>query len=346
MTERKSILFPFWVGLGFYITIRLTVDSITKVKFWERPTATTAIELAGTIGLSYLIVQGISYLIHEFDKKQFDSPARQIRYELLRVWLFTALVFNIFANLLTALTDDGLNWHDLIINNILGSLITIVLYLYFRANKFLNSYVNEKLKSEKLQREKVETELQFLKAQINPHFLFNALNGIYVQIEDDPQASLRTLERFSDMLRYQLYECSKDKVLLQKEIDFLKNYIALEQNRKTDRLKLELDLNARYDQTQIAPFILQPLVENAFKHLGEPPWIKIKAKMEDAFFEFTVQNSTSGGNQSASPIDASGIGLQNVKRRLVLLYPDKHEFHIEQNTEHFHSSVKIKLDEN
>ena len=346
MQVQKNTLFPLWVGLGFYFSIRLTVDSITKVRFWERAISTTLIEIIGTILISYLIVYGLSFLIHRFDQMTFSSPEAKIKYELLRVWIFTMLLFNIFGNLIAATTDDGLNFHDLIVNNILGSLITIVLYLYFRARQFLNDYIKEKVKGEQLKREKIETELKYLKAQINPHFLFNSLNGIYVQIGENPKASQKTLEKFSQMLRYQLYECSNELVALEKEIAFLEDYISLEQLRKSEKLKLNSNLKGHFSNYKIAPFLLQPLVENAFKHLGGTLEIDIIASMKGQILHFQVSNTFVEAKPKLRIPTEGGIGLNNLERRLKLLYQDKHEFFTNRNGTHFIANLKVDLNEN
>lgn len=339
----ENRFYPFWIGLGYYACIRIATDSITKVRFWERPWSTTLAELIGTLAISYLVVFGINRIIRSFDKKTFDSPGQQLRYELFRVWLFTTILFNIFANLLTALTDDGLNVHDVVINNLLGSLITILLYLYFRANGFLEAFANEKVKSEQLQREKIETELKYLKNQINPHFLFNALNGIYFQIKESPNIAQETLDRFSKMLRYQLYECSGERVALKKEINYIKDYIEIERMRKTEALILDVDFSSGFNGYEMAPFLLQPLVENAFKHLSGTPEIRIKGHLEAHKFIFQVQNSIDPNLISKTMKVEGGIGLANVKRRLILLYPDAHELEIRQDANFFEVTLNLDL---
>jgi LytS/YehU family sensor histidine kinase len=188
-------------------------------------------------------------------------------------------------------------------------------------------------KNKKLEREQLEAELNFLKAQINPHFLFNSINNIYVLIEEDKKTASETLLRFSELLRYQLYECSVAKMPLQKETDFIKNFIQLEKLRLGEHIQVTDDMESVADYFQIAPFILLPFVENAFKHVSqnenETNSINIESAVHDNVFHLTVRNTCEDGNGEGSRLNG-GIGLQNVKRRLELLYPGKYNLDIKK----------------
>ena len=197
-----------------------------------------------------------------------------------------------------------------------------------------------------LEKEKLETELSFLKSQINPHFLFNALNSIYVLIDLDKKIASETLLRFSGLLRYQLYECSENEVDIDREILFLNDYIWLEKMRNGDLIEVDvqLDIAGRF---RIAPFMLIPFFENAFKHVSrhseQKNCISIKGIAENDMFSMTATNTY---NKSEGMNGKSGIGLQNVARRLELLYPGRHELEIIKNEDTFTVKLKIHAQQN
>ncbi|MEO1624782.1 MAG: histidine kinase [Bacteroidota bacterium] len=196
-----------------------------------------------------------------------------------------------------------------------------------------------------LEKEKLETELKFLKNQLNPHFLFNALNSIYFLIKKDPDLAADKLAGFSDLLRYQLYGANDASISLKAELDFLKKYADLAQLRKKRDLQVHWQLPERVDGLQIPPLVLLPFVENAFKHVAhERGWIKITAELDGESFLFSVSNNCSDDPIPEPPseqIESGGIGLVNVRRRLALLYPDQQLLQIQQETDHF--EVRLRL---
>jgi two-component system LytT family sensor kinase len=200
----------------------------------------------------------------------------------------------------------------------------------FIAVVVIGRYYKNAQYSKQLEKERLETELNFLKAQINPHFLFNALNSIYVLIDINKRTASDALLKFSGLLRYQLYECRENKVDVAREMLFLHDYIGLEKIRNSDNLEVLVDVPEKMPHFQIAPFLLIPFVENAFKHISihenESNFIRISARLANDHFSFSVSNSFDehAGNNN----DKGGIGLQNVKRRLELIYPEAHELDI------------------
>jgi len=224
--------------------------------------------------------------------------------------------------------------------------------------KMTRVWIQTKRRQQLLEREQLETELNFLKQQFNPHFLFNTINSIFFLIHKKPDTASGSLARFSELLRYQLYECNVPRIALNKEIDYLKNSIELEKLRQNDdvRVSLELDgdpIEARSandpdvtGQLCIAPFILMTFVENAFKHVskepGLPNWITIRLKVDRHRLSFFVSNSRSAGTVETVLHD-SGIGLKNVRRRLDLLYPGRHELKIQSDGVSFEVHLDLDL---
>lgn len=195
----------------------------------------------------------------------------------------------------------------------------------------------------KLQKEKLETEMKLLKSQINPHFLFNTLNNIYALSIVKSESTPEILLKLSDMLRYILYECNADWVNLTNELTYIKNYIDLKRLKDSKGLNISLNLEEGPTRYHIAPMILIPFIENAFKHSNienlKSGWIKIDLKFENQVLIFSVENTQP--ETSFTKDQQGGIGLKNVKRQLELMYPDKHILIINDNLQKFSVVLKI-----
>lgn len=198
-----------------------------------------------------------------------------------------------------------------------------------------------------LETEKLETELKYLKAQINPHFLFNTINSIFALIPRNPILASESLATFSNMLRYQLYECNDTMIDFDKELEFISNFIDLEKLRldaNSTQMHFEIQNETRSGQV-IAPFILIPFIENAFKHVskgkGNTNFIQMDLTADTKGLNMKVVNSMKKVASLSDTTSHSGIGLKNVKRRLNLMYPEKHSLHIEELEERF--TVKLKM---
>lgn len=198
-----------------------------------------------------------------------------------------------------------------------------------------------------LEKERAEAELQNLKSQLNPHFLFNTLNNIYSLIAFSPERAQEAVHDLSRLLRYVLYESSQPMVPLEKDLDFLRNYIELMRIRLPRHVELKTDLISSAPGTLIAPLLFISLVENAFKHgvsNNKPSFIDIKIHQEKNLVVCAISNSyfpkTSGQDKSGS-----GIGLVNLERRLSLLYPGHHAFRCEQEGDAYRSSLSITLND-
>jgi len=205
-----------------------------------------------------------------------------------------------------------------------------------------------KLNLEMALKEKTKAELDFLKAQLNPHFIFNSINAVYVQIDMDPVKAKETLHTFSELLRYQLYECKADKVQVSKELEYLNHYIELQKVRKDHRYQIEFSYSYGVNDLFIAPLLLMPFVENAFKYVSgyrhKLNTIALQVKLKEHMFSFNIRNSTEpGSHQNLASPTSSGIGLANVKRRLELIYPGRHELTITREKDFFEVNLTIKL---
>ena len=196
--------------------------------------------------------------------------------------------------------------------------------------KFVKRWWQKQKETELLAKEKTKAELQLLKAQVHPHFLFNTLNNIYFfTLTNSTQAPVM-IKKLSGMLHYILNECDKPLVPLKKEIKMINDYMALEKIRYAEQMQMTIDIEDKHDNKMIAPLLLIPFVENSFKHgaskMITQPWVKLYIYIENNRLHFTIRNSKP---PTKEPARSNGnIGLKNVKKRLELLYPGTHELDI------------------
>lgn len=202
----------------------------------------------------------------------------------------------------------------------------------------------EQLRSEKQVKEKLAAELDLLKNQINPHFLFNIHNSIYFLIHEDPRAAEKAVLMLSEIMRYQLYECNAATVSLKKELHNISNYIELEKIRIGNKVRIEYTFANREHAFQIAPFILLALVENAFKHISDfangNNFIDMEMKTTEDNFYLSVRNSMEKKTGNTNEI-AKGIGLKNLLRRLELIYGEKFELLLSNENQVFSAHLKL-----
>jgi hypothetical protein len=333
--------FPPLYGLLVYFTIRLLLDSVTGMKFWKRDMAQNALELSITILVSYLVLWLYQRLFRYFDERwPADFSYRRISRELLYVFLVNLVVVNASFTPMAALTDDGLQWYDVVDINTIPLLYALIYYGIVRSSTFLRAYVAGRVQLEKLTNDKLETELKFLKAQYHPHFLFNALNTIYFQMDENVAEAKKSVEKFSELLRYQLYD-QQQTVPVSQEIHYLENFIQLQEIRSSEKLRLSVHFDRALNGQLVYPLLFLPLVENAFKYVGGEYYIHIEAVVEGEELRFSVRNAL----PLEMPVPGSGgIGLENLRRRLELLYPGQHGFHAERHNGEFLASLSLHLE--
>ncbi len=221
----------------------------------------------------------------------------------------------------------------------ISCMIKIITDLYFMEQRLLE-----------IEKEKISTELNFLRSQVNPHFLFNVMNTIYFQIDKTNADARLSIEKFSEMLRYQLYECTTDKIQIQKELHYIKNYVAIQ----TLRMEKDSDINltiGEMDDFLIAPLLILPIVENAFKHVSnfkEAGKNKIHFVVKNEDKNTFIVESINTYDQSEGQkhlLQSGGLGMQNLKRRLELLYPGRHELNIEKKDNTYQTILKLQYND-
>lgn len=332
--------FPVVFGLLIYASIRTVTDITQGDKFWERPWKTNVLEIAGTIVVSFLMKWILDYFIKKFEKNSDKKITRHDIFKEFLIILAANLIFlHVFVVPMIALTDDGLQLEDYVIAMIIPSLYALLYFAIVRGNQYLKNYTEQKVQLEKITNNQLQTELKFLKAQYHPHFLFNALNTVYFQMDENVNEAKKTVEKFSELLRYQLYD-QQQIVPISQEIDYLSNFIDIQKVRTSEKLQLKTRFDESLNGQQVYPLLFLPLVENAFKYVGGDYLIDIDARAKADEIEFSVTNSLP---LTPFPEKQNGIGLENLKRRLELLYPGKHELNIEKRNNEFKVSLKLKL---
>jgi LytS/YehU family sensor histidine kinase len=313
-------LFPPLYGLFFYTVLRLVSDLTNQYEFWHRSFRQNSSEIVGTILFSYLLVRIPHYFLRKFTSKtgQQDQTIFGEFGQILLAAIVLATVVCVLVHI--AANDYPIGIDDLVIVNVLMSLFMLLHYAILRGNSFIKAYIEQKVLVEKIRNDQLATELKFLKAQYHPHFLFNALNTIYFQMDENVSAAKLSVEKFSELLRYQLYD-QQQTVPVSQEMRYLANFIQLQQTRASEKLRLTVHFDQNLDGQQVYPLLFLPLVENAFKYVGGDYQVSIDACLQGSTIRLEVEN----GVPSEIPIKKEkGIGLENLKRRLELLYPDKH----------------------
>jgi sensor histidine kinase YesM len=230
------------------------------------------------------------------------------------------------------------------INLFFSVYIIITSLLKLSKSWFLVSELQKELLEK--EKQKTEVELKALKAQINPHFFFNTLNSIYSMALDKDERLPGTILQLSELMRYFLYESRDNFIPLEKEMAVLDNYIALQKIRSDSKLNFEIKRSGEFNGQQIAPLLLITFLENAFKHGAKGSsgntFIKLDIKVEKNKLNFTVENNK-GIIDEVNTGDHNGLGLENVKRQLELLYPGKHLLNIKDQQDRFVVALQLSL---
>ena len=244
---------------------------------------------------------------------------------------------------------DGYTHHEGFYYSIrfaVGSFVTSVLVSAFVASlRFFTEWQELEEQKTKFKNEKLTAELKFLRNQINPHFLFNTLNNLYSLAYSNSPQTTEVISRLSQMMRYMVYDCNHDTVSLEKEIEYIKNYISLEKLRLNNNTPIDFNITGDPSNKQIMPLLLIPFLENAFKHgvsNSHPSWIKANLDCRNKTITLFVQNSINI-NSGASASSNSGVGLENLKRRLILNYPERHKLEFSASNNQYTANLEVQL---
>ncbi|MDR1501714.1 MAG: histidine kinase [Prevotella sp.] len=328
---------PFLLALVTTTGIRLISDISTSSPFWNRAAAINLKDFIISIIGCYLLDFGLRYHI-----RRKNNDIQKGRQSFLDYAWIGLLIF-IGTNISLVVAHYFIEYPNYLVDFIIAYVVVIPIGLFYyamiRNTQIHKSYNEQALQLEKLRNKQLEAELDFLKAQYHPHFLFNALNTVYFQIDEEQEAAKRTTELLSDLLRYQLYGI-KHEATMQQEIEYLETYIKFQQLRTNERLVIKTQFDPQLNTQKIQPLLFQPLIENAFKYIGGEYHLNISLKPEGNQIIFRIENST------PQPMPDSrkdkGIGINNLQRRLELLYPDKHSLRTEQKDNSFFAELIIE----
>lgn len=339
----------FWVIFSLFELIDLFAsDNVSS----ERILFSVLFHLLLTLGLCGVVyVNNLFLLPRFFEKKKYALYFLSVTVWMLVTSKVTEIFFDYFLRRKPEyLTEATTGFTDF---PYVAALFLVALFLFgFTMAKFANDYLLHEDAVKMMEKKQVESELNFLKSQINPHFLFNTLNSIYSLALKKSDETAEVVLKLSDLLRYILYECNTDRILLSKEIETLNNYVELERirTRSTDRIRFSV--NGDPGQIKVAPLIWISFVENAFKHgmgsRGTDGFVNIEMDISPQAVVFKCMNNFDESRPVITPDSegkkAGGIGLENVKKRLALIYPEKNKLKIEKNDGVFFVELIIKPD--
>ena len=290
----------------------------------------------------------ISYLNYFYLLPRFLVHKHFGRYLLEFAVPFSVLIFAFIY--LKRYQMDGYTFQEkyfyserFVVQMVLGTLFIVI---FIGTLRFLEQYFELEARRKEVENEKLTAELRFLKAQINPHFLFNTLNNLYYLAFTQSPNTTEVIAKLSQMMRYMIYDSNHPKVQLSKEIEYMQNYISLEKLRLNDQIPVDFKITGNPETAFIVPLILITFLENAFKHgvhNNEPgSWVRVCLHLEGIACTYTVSNSKPATRTTTSH-EKSGIGLQNVHRRLALSYPDNYQLTLTDLADEYTIELKLNL---
>jgi len=326
--QRNRVLFlhiSFWyVYLSFFL---YQISSRPGRELdWERVLTIATIQVVFALLSSYV---NYFFFLPRFLKRR-------------NVWLYFAEFALPFALIMFVRINIERYWIDSFTGNeeylystrFVVQVITTNLFIviFVAMLRFAVEWLEFEAKKKEVENEKLTAELNFLKAQINPHFLFNTLNNLYYLAYSKSENTTEVIAKLSQMMRYMIYDSNHPKVLLSKEIEYMQSYISLERLRLNDQIPIKFEISGNTENVWITPLIFITFLENAFKHgvsnSNPKAWVNIAIRLQDKECIYSVENSKTSDQKDNG--EKSGIGLQNVKRRLELSYPGKHKLVTEE----------------
>jgi two-component system, LytTR family, sensor kinase len=264
---------------------------------------------------------------------------------ILLIIITISVVNMVFAQVLDELMDHEMHHPSFLRRLLFPVFPSLFVFALSTAIKITNEWFRNEKQKKEMENEKLNSELAFLKSQVNPHFLFNILNNICSLARKKSDETENAIIKLSQIMRYMLYESKDEKVSLEKEIEYLKNYIELQRLRISEKVVILFNITGNTENNLIEPMLLIPFVENAFKHgisYVDDSRIEICLTVKGKTIHFTVDNLIVKKREDDVSIE-SGIGLKNVIRRLVLLYPGKHEISIQEDNNKYLVDLNISL---
>ena len=330
----------FWGFILLFIVVNTYLDE-------ERASTKDYLITYGAFGILNVSIFYINYifLIPEFIKKKNKYWWYMFSFIFLMI---ASSAIKIVVGVLNPkemlYLGHGADKHEISVNFyainclfIAGFFLVCSCIVKFAVDWFSNERIQQSLESEKK-----DMELQFLKSQLNPHFLFNSLNNIYSLAYQKSEKTADAILKLSEIMRYMIYESNDSWVALDKEVEYVQSFVELQKLRFKDGAAVEISINGEIDGQKIVPLILISFVENAFKHgVANDPEdpIKINIIANQKILHFSVTNKKSKTNKDAM----GGVGLNNVERRLQLLYPERYKLNIVNSATHYTTELMLDL---
>ncbi|WP_187388326.1 sensor histidine kinase [Seonamhaeicola marinus] len=338
--------FVFWISLLVFYTLAMSNEFAPISSLFNRNVILLLPQVFAAYIISYFLIPKFLY------KKQYILFGA---FFLLCTYIFSGL-----ARILVVHVVEGIYREQPFKQESILEIATDLERLYkeffhrvflpvflFVSIKLLKERFEEKNRRELLEKEKITAELNFLKAQIHPHFLFNTLNNLYTLTLQKSDKASETVLKLSEMLDYILYKCKEKTVSIEDEIKLIKNYINLERLRYGNRLEIMFETKVDDLKTQLAPLILISFIENAFKHGASgtvtKPKIEIELMVKENQLHFSVKNTKPGITKNDHTKYKDGIGLNNTKNQLHLIYPMEHVLHIIEDNNSYKIELRISL---
>ncbi len=330
-TASRHIL--FWL----LVALILTLLESAQLGFWFA----LSNELINVTFYGLLVYFNFKYLIPNYlTRNKFLTYSVLLILASLVVTPIKAVVFYLKFAAYPATRSEliqNLNWYFLIHFFVAGASSIV---------KIVADWARQLREQQELENRTMQSELRFLKTQINPHFLFNTLNNLYALTLKKSDDAPEIVIKLSEMMRYMLYDCNEKQVPLSKEIAYIHNYLDLERLRQSRHTDIQFEVEGTVGDQQIAPLMFIPFLENSFKHgltnSIEKGYVYIRLHVEGAHITFYIENSKPETRPVQTRSKSGGIGLVNVRRRLQLLYPQKHELIIKDQPHAY--GVLLKMD--
>ena len=324
----------FWLGLYIFWILIFQNRSFTISR-------TMTVEFCYLIFIAGIYYTSIKYFIPKFLYKRYYISFFLILLIAISVGALLRVPLVFFMNRYVFHANHP-SFNNILLNSFINIFIWVVCLL---ASHLLIEKIRFRKYVTVLEKEKTKNELDYLKAQFNPHFLFNSINSIYGHIDRKNYKAREMLHTFSEMLRYQLYECNSDHITIEKELNYIRNYVLLQQSRK-ENLVVEFCAAEEVNGFLIAPLVLIAFIENAFKYVSnyeeKENKVGIHLRYSENVFQFTICNTREERGERLN-MEHGGIGVVNVKRRLDLLYPNMHELNIIKEPDYFKVTLKLQI---
>lgn len=325
----KKIL--LWWAAWVLITMSLTNG-------WDRLPKSLFRTIPLLMGITILLTANLKYLL-----PNFFFQKKHTLYIVLSALLIALIGFllalDIFPWSERVIKRTGLRW----LSTMMPFIVTLLGSTLIEITQFANRKEKQAIQSEK---EKLESELKFLKSQVNPHFLFNALNNIYSLAVTQAPETPESVMQLSEILRYMVYDSNEAKVPLKNEINYIENFVELQLLKDSRSMDVKIMLDKSAPDLMIAPMLFIPFVENAFKHSKvenlKEGYVRINLEVEGKVINFKVVNSIPETKFTKDKV--GGVGLKNIKKQLEMLYPNgQHDLTINETTQQFEVILKIMV---